>query len=122
MNPDIPHSRVYQIAGLDDRERGFNRQAALTLSPEGFRVHLRYESVKIVIGPVQTEEQALNGLIQELHRRGYSQLRFQRLFDGDQYLGTREMWIDVSDPTRPPETGLTWREWIRKLFGESGKG
>jgi len=32
-NP-VSHS-VYQIAGLDDRERGFNRQAPVTTSSEG---------------------------------------------------------------------------------------
>lgn len=117
MNPDTPLSRVYQIAGLDDRERGFNRQASVTESPEGFQVHLRYESVKITIGPVQTEEQALQGLVLELHGLGYSQMRYQRLFDGEQYLGSQEMWIDVPDPEKPPASESTWRRWFRKLLG-----
>ena len=115
-------SSIYQIAGLDDRERGFNRQAPVEVSPEGVQLHLRYETFQLVIGPVSTEEQALQKLVQELHRRGYSQLRHQRLFVGERYLGTQEAWVDHPDPPQPSDAPSFWRRWLNRFRGQSGAG
>ncbi|MGD9850712.1 MAG: hypothetical protein AB7T38_05560 [Nitrospirales bacterium] len=120
MNPNRMPSSIYQIAGLDDRERGFNRQAPVTGSPEGVRLDLQYETFHVVIGPVPTEEQALRELIQELQRRGYSQLRHQRLFVGERYLGSQEVWVDYPDPSPPPEQPSLWKKLIRRICGQSG--
>ena len=108
MDSKRPPSSIYQIAGLDDRERGFNRQASVEVSPEGVELHLRYETFHVEIGPVPTEEQALEDLVQELQQRGYSQLRYQRLFAGEQYLGSQEAWVDYPDPSRPTKIPSLW--------------
>lgn len=108
-------SSIYQLAGLDDRERGFNRQVSVWMSSEGVRLHLRYEAVQVVIGPVSNEEKAFGSLVQELHRRGYSQLRHQRLFMGEHYLGTQEAWVEYPDPpVSSPPPSLWMRVW--RLF------
>lgn len=116
---DSTSSSIYQIAGLDDRERGFNRQASMTISSEGVQLQLRYETFQIMVGPVPTEEQALQELVQDLHQRGYSQLRHQRLFDGDRYLGTQEAWVDYPDPPPPPEPLSLWNRMLRLFRGSS---
>ncbi|MDR4495479.1 MAG: hypothetical protein AB7P17_01705 [Nitrospirales bacterium] len=120
MQPNHPPSSVYQIAGLDDRERGFNRQAPVVVSPEGVQLDLQYETFHVVIGPVPTEEQALRELMQELQRCGYSQLRHQRLFAGDRYLGSQEVWVDYPDPPPPQEQPYFWKWLIRWIRGRSG--
>lgn len=117
-NPKSPS--VYQIAGLDDRERGFNRQASVTTSSEGVQLQLRYETFQIMIGPVPTEAQALQELVQELHQRGYSQLRHQRLFEGERYLGSQEAWVEYPDPPSPPEPLSFWNRMLRLFRGSSG--
>lgn len=117
MNPNHRASSIYQVSGLDDRERGFNRQAPVMLFPEGIQIDLQYETVQIVIGPVPTEEQALQELIRELQRRGYSQLRHQRLFVGERYLGSQEAWVDYPDPPRSPEHPGFWSRVFQKIWG-----
>jgi len=116
-NP-VSHS-VYQIAGLDDRERGFNRQAPVTTSSEGVQLQLWYETFQIMVGPVPTEEQALQELIRELHQRGYSQLRHQRLLEGERYLGSQEARVDYPDPPPPPEPLSLWNRMLRLFRGTS---
>ena len=120
MKHHCPPSSIYQIAGLDERERGFNRQAPVMVSPEGVHVHLQYENFHVNIGPVPTEEQALQDLGQELQKRGDSGLRHQRLFVGERYLGSQEVWVDYPDPPLPPERPGFWKRLIRKMVGGSG--
>lgn len=117
MKFNCPPSSIYQIAGLDERERGFNRQAPVMVSPEGVQVDLQYETFHVIIGPVPTEEQALRELVQELQRRGYSQLRHQRLFVGERYLGSQEVWVDYPDPPSQPEQPGFWKRLIRRITG-----
>ena len=117
MKLNRPPSSIYQIAGLDERERGFNRQAPVRVSPEGVHVDLQYETFHVIIGPVSTEEQALKELVRELQRRGYSQLRHQRLFVGECYLGSQEVWVDYPDPPLRPEQPGFWRRLIRRIIG-----
>ena len=117
MKFNRPPSSIYQIAGLDERERGFNRQAPVMVSPEGVHVDLQYETFHVIIGPVPTEEQALRELVQELQRRGYSQLRHQRLFVGERYLGSQEIWVDYPDPPSQPEQPGFWKRLIRRIIG-----
>jgi len=118
MNSIRPPDSIYQIAGLDDRERGFNRQASVEVSPEGVQIHLRYETFHVEIGPVPTEEQALDDLAQELQLRGYSQLRSQRLFAGERYLGSQEAWVDYPDPPSPTKIPSLWDRLICLIGGK----
>ena len=118
MNSNRPPSSIYQIAGLDDRERGFNRQASVEVSPEGVQLNLRYETFHVEIGPVSTEDQALGDLVQELQQRGYSQLRHQRLFAGECYLGSQEAWVDYPDPPPPATLPSLWDRLICLIGGK----
>jgi len=110
-------TNVYHIAGLDDRERGFNRQAQVIIQEESCQARLRYETLQIEVGPVDTEEEALKRLIHALQTRGYTQLRTQRIFQGDQYLGNQELWVEYPDPDLPDVQPISWWGWLRKLFG-----
>ncbi len=119
MDSSFPESSIYQVSGLDDRDRGFNRQVHVLPCEGGFQARLRYEMLQIQVDPVPIEEQALQRLIHVLHGRGYKQLRTQRIFIGDRYLGTQELWVEYPDPEPSLDTGNTWSAWIRQVFGRS---
>lgn len=115
-----PHkANIYHVAGLDDRERGFNRHVHVTPCEGGFQARLRYELLQIEVDPVPIEDQALQRLVHVLQERGYRQLRTQRIFIGDQYLGNQELWVEYPDPESSLDTGKTWSAWLRKFFGRS---
>ena len=120
MNPGPPLINVYHVAGLDDRERGFNRQAQVITQREAYQARLRYETLQIDVESVDTEEEALQRLIDALQNRGYTQLRTQRIFQGEQYLGNQELWVDYPDPEppEPPEPqGISWWVWLQRFLG-----
>ena len=48
--------------------------------------------------PGETDEIALGNLIHTLQQQGYTQLRSQRIFHGDRYLGSQELWVEYPDP------------------------
>ena len=116
MNPEAPLTNVYHVAGLDDRERGFNRQAQVIALGEAYQTRLRYETLQIDIACVDTEEEALKSLIHTLQDRGYTQLRTQRIFQGEHYLGNQELWVDYPDPEPPEAQGISWWVWLRQAF------
>jgi len=117
MDSQSPLTNVYHIAGLDDRERGFNRQAQVIGQGEMYQVCLRYEALQINIDAVPTEEEALQRLIQVLQDRGYTQLRTQRIFHGEQYLGNQELWVEYPDPELPDVQPISWFMRIRQFLG-----
>lgn len=119
MSSPSPYVHIFHVAGLDDRDRGFNRQIHVIPHERGFQARLRYESLQIDVDPVPTEDQVLQGLIHILHERGYRQLRTQRIFIGEQYLGNQELWVEYPDPEAPLETRKTWMAWIRQILGRS---
>ena len=108
---------VHHIAGIDDRERGFNRQAQVIVGESLYQARLRYEMLQIEVESDKTEEEALQRLIQELQERGYTQLRTQRIFKGEQYLGTQELWVDYPDPELLNVQPVSWLMRIRQFFG-----
>ena len=116
MNPASPRASIYHVAGLDERDRGFNRQVHVISCEGGFQAKLRYESLQIEVEPVPKENQALQRLIHALQGRGYRQLRTQRIFIEDQYLGSQELWVEYPDPECPPATKRTWLAWLRQVF------
>jgi hypothetical protein len=119
MNSPSSESSIYQVSGLDDRDRGFNRQVHVIPCAGGFQARLRYELLQIEVDPVPMEEQALQRLIHVLHERGYKQLRTQRIFLGDRYLGNQEFWVEYPDPESTLDTENTWFAWLRQVFGRS---
>ena len=114
-SPSRPTS-IYHVAGVDERERGFNRQVHVIPCGEGFQARLRYEMLQIEVEPVLIEDQALQRLIQVLHDRGFKQLRTQRIFIGNQYLGNQQLWIEYPDPVSAPDAKKTWSAWFRGIF------
>jgi hypothetical protein len=110
-------TNVYHIAGLDDRERGFNRQAQVIAQGAAYQARLRYEALQIEVESVDTEERALQRLIHVLQERGYSQLRTQRIFHGEQYLGNQELWVEYPDPELPDVQPVSWFMRIRGFLG-----
>jgi hypothetical protein len=98
----------YQIAGLDERERGFNRLAELERIEGGYRAMWHYESAVVITPARGTAADALQELIRSLHERGYTQLRTRACFRGQTYLGTQELWVEHLDPT-PSRQGFLHR-------------
>lgn len=117
MGPD-----KYQLAGLDDRERGFNRPVELEPAGEGYRAVLRYETVRVTTDMHSSQEEALTILIQTLHDRGYRQLKTQRSFRDGLYLGSQELWVEYPDPPQaePEQSGFLDRvkSWFRSSSAE----
>jgi len=111
----------HQLAGLDERERGFNRPVDIEQGAEGWRAALRYESALISSGPVAAQAEALPALVALLQRRGYRQLKSQLSFQGGSYQGSRHEWIEYPDPDPLPAGGEPrgrwgfWRRLARRL-------
>jgi hypothetical protein len=91
----------YQVAGLDERERGFSRLVDMERVGDTYRAVLRYETTIVETPGCATPEAALNELIGQLRARGYSQLKSRLDFRGDVYLGSREPWAEYPDPDQP---------------------
>lgn len=87
----------YQIAGTDDLNRGFNRQAEIRHENGQYHAMFRYEKFLLKVEPQETEYAALSRLISELQERGYTQLRSRLHFRGDHYLGNQEIWEEHPD-------------------------
>ncbi|HWF62810.1 MAG TPA: hypothetical protein VN666_21230 [Nitrospira sp.] len=88
----------HQLAGLDNRERGFSRPVEFERVEEGYRAILRYETVRVTTETHPTQDEALTVLIQSLHAQGYRQLKTQLGFRNGVYLGSRELWVEYPDP------------------------
>jgi len=88
----------HQLAGLDERERGFSRPIELERAGESYRAVLRYEAVRVATEPLQTQDAALIAMIQVLQSRGYRQLKTQKSFSNGVYLGSQELWVEYLDP------------------------
>jgi hypothetical protein len=104
----------HQLAGFDDRSRGFNRVVEVRLAGQAYRAILAYEARHIAAGEAGSEHAALQVLIRLLHEHGFTQLRSQLSFRGADYLGSREPWIEYPDPRRPVAAGLLarWFGWL----------
>ena len=114
----------HQVAGLDEKERGFNRQVDVERIDEGYRAILRYEQTVVETASCDTSLQTLDELVRMLRERGYTQLRSRLNFKGSAYLGTQEPWIEYPDPNAPPnyEAGIPDEQlarrtgWISKVL------
>ncbi|MDO9117914.1 MAG: hypothetical protein Q7U39_08150 [Nitrospira sp.] len=93
----------HQLAGLDYRERGFNRPVEFVRAGEQFCAILRYETIRISTDPHPGQDAALMALIRDLHLQGYRQLRTQVSFRNGIYLGSQELWVEYPDPAPPPK-------------------
>ena len=107
----------HQLAGLDNRERGFSRPVEFERVGEGYRAVLRYETVRVATEAHTTQDEALSLLIQSLHAQGYRQLKTQRSFRNGVYLGSQELWIEYPDPPQaePERPGFfdKIKNWFR---------
>lgn len=101
----------HQLAGLDERERGFNRLVEVEEAAEGCRAVLRYEAVRVETGPASGAPAAIEALARLLHEKGYRQLRSRPSFRGDLYLGSQEPWVEYADPRE----GGFWRRLLARL-------
>ena len=110
-------TNVYHISGLDDRERGFNRQVQVIGQGNAYQARLRYEALQFEVESQLTEDEALQQMVQILQERGYTQLRTQRIFQGAQYLGDQELWVDYPDPEQPEIPARSWLQKIQQIFG-----
>ncbi len=111
----------HQLAGVDERDRGFNRLVEIEPTDGGSRAILRYEATLIVTPPCQTESASLDHLIGLLHERGYRQLRSRLSFQGAAYLGTQKDWIEYPDPEQPG-LGTVLLQRLRQMLGFDRKG
>ncbi len=93
----------HQVAGLDEKERGFSRQIDVERLDGGYRAILRYEQTLVETAACDTSVQTIDELVRLLRERGYTQLRSRLNFKGAAYLGTQEPWIEYPDPNAPAE-------------------
>ncbi|MGC4098701.1 MAG: hypothetical protein QM706_16430 [Nitrospira sp.] len=113
----------YQLAGLDDRDRGFSRPVEFESVGEGYRAILRYETVRVMTEAHPTQDDALVVLIQTLHDQGYHQLKTQRSFRDGVYLGSQELWVEYPDPPQAePEQPGVWGKVLSWLRSNSADG
>lgn len=103
----------YQVAGLDERERGFNRTVEVRCGQGRYRALLRYEQLHLSTSWHETYDGAVGDLIQLLQDRGYRQIKSRASFRGDLYLGSQEPWIERPDPPPPAEPS----RWFSRLIG-----
>lgn len=106
----------HQVAGLDDRARGFTRLVTIARSEGVYRALLRYEATILVTNGAATKPAALQELIQRLQGSGYTQLRSQLSFNGTTYLGSQEPWVEYPDPERPPELRSGVLGWVGRWW------
>ena len=116
MEEPTQETNTYQLAGVDDRERGFTRQVIASTLDGVSRAVIRYEALRIEGAPGETEETALRNLIHTLQQQGYTQLRSQLIFQGDRYLGSQELWVEYPDADIPRESNKGWKAWLNRLF------
>ena len=107
----------HQLAGLDDRERGFSRPVEFERVGEWYRAILRYETVRVTTETHPTQDEALTSMIHALHAQGYRQLKTQMSFRNGIYLGSQELWVEYPDPPQaePEQSGFfdRIRNWFR---------
>lgn len=111
----ISPSNTYQIAGLDDLGRGFNRQVEMKILDGTFQAVFRYERFLLETEPLATTQAAIAGLITQLQNRGYTQLRSRLQFQGEAYLGNQELWEEHEDPEPQRILARLWGT-IRSAF------
>ena len=107
----------YQLTGIDNRTRGFSRHAEVTYSNGLYCVVVAYEALQLQVEGCKTETAALSSLVRQLHDLGYTQLQTRLQFQGDQYLGSREIWVEHPDPQAGKSLLSATLTWIRRLFG-----
>jgi hypothetical protein len=100
----------HQLAGVDERERGFSRPLELEPAGRGYRAVLRYERMVVATDPHDTQDMALQSLIRILQSRGCRQLKTQMSFRDGLYLGSQEMWIEYPDSSPLQPAG-----WLAKI-------
>ena len=114
----------HQLAGVDDRQRGFNRPVAVEHGDNTYRATLQYERTVLSGESPESKDAAVQNLVMTLHERGYRQLRSQVSFRGLQYLGNQEPWIEYPDPEVVENRSSIIGDMIGRvirLFGRSGQ-
>ena len=106
----------HQLAGLDNKERGFSRPIDFQGEGAGYRAILRYEAVRVTTDAQPTQDEALTVLIQSLHAQGYRQLKTQRSFRNGVYLGSQELWVEYPDPPQAKPEPSSFLEKIKNWF------
>ena len=87
----------YQMAGTDERERGFNRPVGVQFDGRAYRATLQYERTSLTGESLESQDAALQQLVRLLQERGYRQLRSQLSFRSGEYRGNQEPWIEYAD-------------------------
>ncbi|MCA9470701.1 MAG: hypothetical protein MRJ96_03575 [Nitrospirales bacterium] len=118
MTTSADKPNIYQLSGLDDRERGFTRQVESRLLDGTYHVVLRYERMRFDEESLTDENSALQRLIKTLQKLGYTQLRSQLIFQGEAYLGTQELWIEYPDDQPEAEDKLSVFERINRWLNK----
>ena len=114
--PD-PVGEKHQLAGVDTRDRGFNRPVEFRRTTSGYQAAIRYESARIVTPEAPGPAEALQQLIMLLQQQGYTQLRTQQSYRDGIYLGSQELWVEYPDPAAVPAVGILGL--LKKWFGRS---
>jgi len=111
----------YQIAGLDERLRGFSRLLEMEAPSDRRRAVFRYETTRVETPECDTSREALDEIVRLLRERGYSQLRVRLDFRGDTYLGTQEPWLEYPEPEGTEPAHAQASEQLARRSGWIGR-
>lgn len=106
---------TYQLAGMDDRQRGFNRVVQLECQNSSYRAAFYYEKTWVRGEPADTTTAALTVLVHALRSKGYSQMRGRLSFRGENYLGSQESWVEYPDPEPTSRCDTQLRGLLRRF-------
>ncbi len=87
----------HQLEGNDAAGRNFVRMVPVTRTVTGYSAKIQYESVSAETSSHPTVLEALQALVGQLLRHGFSRMRTRVNFRGTRYLAEKEPWIDYPD-------------------------
>lgn len=90
-------SATYQLEGIDEEGRYFNRNLILTGTGGVFSAFFNYEGLKIEANSHPTHDEVLKELVSKLKKKGVKKIRTRLNYIGERYLTEGRPWIDFPD-------------------------
>lgn len=85
---------IHQIEGVDPNNRSFNRNIEVLELEEGYQARARYEEYGVESATYLTVAEAVQDLVKQLQRSGFTRFRTRVNFKEGRYLAERKPWIE----------------------------